>query len=87
MKKTILLIVFLTTWISLAAQSGMASLDGLAELRNYESKRISSFDTTGRNADRFQIPAGETKTIAEIKGAGIIKHIWITISCSDHDPA
>ncbi len=82
MKKFIIaLLLFISA--ALQAQTGLGPLDGLAKLRNYESKRISSFDTTGRNADRFVIPAGETRAIAEISGAGIIRHIWITISCAD----
>ncbi len=51
--------------------------------RNIKSKRQSSFDRTGGNADRAVIPAGETFTMADIPGTGIIKHIWITISCKD----
>ncbi len=62
-------------------QSGM--LDALAVKKDFESKRISSFDRTGANEDRLTIEAGETETIAEIEGAGIIKHIWVTIAHSD----
>ena len=47
------------------------------------TQRISSFDRSGGNGDNIQIKAGETKAIAEIAGAGIIKHIWITIACDD----
>lgn len=58
-------------------------MDNIATLKNYQSKRISSFDRSGKNADRLVIKPGETTEIARIKGAGIIKHIWITISCKD----
>jgi len=58
-------------------------MDDIATLKNYQSKRISSFDRSGKNADRLVIKPGETAEIAQIKGAGIIKHIWITISCKD----
>lgn len=58
-------------------------LDSLACLRNYQSKRISSYDRSGKNADRLVINSGETAEIARIDGAGIIKHIWVTISCKD----
>jgi hypothetical protein len=64
-------------------QSNSSMLDNLAALKNYQSKRISSFDRSGKNADRLVIESGETKEIAKIEGAGIIKHIWITISCQD----
>jgi len=48
-----------------------------------KTKRISSFDRTGGNSDRIPIASGETVTLADIPGAGIIKHIWFTIACKD----
>lgn len=51
-------------------------LSDLAVLRNYRSKRISSYDRSGGNADYILIKPGETKTIADIKGAGCIRHLW-----------
>ncbi|MBN2246139.1 MAG: DUF2961 domain-containing protein [Candidatus Aminicenantes bacterium] len=68
---------------SLEDQSNGSVLDNLAVFKTYKSKRISSFDRSGRNADRLVIESGEVKEIARIDGAGIIKHIWITISCKD----
>lgn len=47
------------------------------------SKRISSYDRTGGNKDFITIEAGERRIIADIKNAGIIKHIWITMGCDD----
>ena len=58
-------------------------LDGIMRLQNIRTKRISSFDTGGGNRDCIAIDPGETKTIARIENAGIIRHIWITISCED----
>ena len=47
---------------------------------NYAA-RISSHDRrTGGNRDSIQILSGETVTLADISGAGIIRHIWITTS-------
>ncbi len=49
--------------------------------KDVRSKRISSYDRSGGNNDRFEnIEPGETRTLAEIEGAGMINHIWITIS-------
>lgn len=46
-----------------------------------KSKRVSSSDMTGNNVDALKdIQPGEKRVIAEIKGAGIINHIWLTIS-------
>lgn len=65
------------------AQPASSALDNLAAFKSYQSKRISSFNPTGENADRIAIEPGETAEIARIEGAGIIKHIWITINCID----
>jgi len=92
MRKAILGIVGLCVAFFSAAGSGvqaqnakpaMGVLDNLAELRTYESKRVSSFDKTGGNGDNIRIDPGKTAVMAEIEGAGIIKHIWITIAHSD----
>src|SRR4028119_1706497 len=58
-------------------------LERLADLREGRSKRVSSWDTSGRNADAWAVEAGETKTLAELKGAGVIRHIWFTIGAPD----
>ncbi len=59
------------------------NLDDLYRLKEYNSRRVSSWDTTGGNWDRIQIPSDTTVTLAFIKGAGIIKHIWVTIAHTD----
>lgn len=58
-------------------------LSQLARLVDARSLRISSYDRSGGNGDHIKVPVGETVTLAEIKGAGIVKHIWITISSKD----
>lgn len=58
-------------------------LSNIAQIVNARSKRISSYDRTGGNADSISVEAGETRTIAEMHGAGIVKHIWITMSSAD----
>jgi hypothetical protein len=52
--------------------SGLSPLRGLAKLRDVRSRRFSSFDRTGGNDDRFHIQPGETASIAETAGAGIV---------------
>ncbi|MHA1681631.1 MAG: glycoside hydrolase family 172 protein [Promethearchaeota archaeon] len=39
---------------------------------------MSSWDVSGRNDDAWRIEAGETRTLADIKGPGAITHIWMT---------
>jgi hypothetical protein len=58
-------------------------LSSIARIVDARSKRISSYDRTGGNDDRIGIGAHETVTIAEMQGAGIVKHIWVTISSKD----
>jgi hypothetical protein len=53
-------------------------LQNLCKIRNRKTGRFSSWDKTGRNADAWTIPAGKSKVLADIRGPGIITHIWMT---------
>lgn len=55
-------------------------LSGLSTLHDVKSRRSSSWDRTGGNRDSVPVKAGETVTLADIKGAGAVKHIWMTIA-------
>ena len=55
-------------------------LSGLADLSNANSRRASSFDRSGGNDDWIAVKAQSTATLAEIKGAGAVRHIWFTIN-------
>lgn len=60
------------------------SLIGLCHIATgIKSKRESSYDRSGGNADYIVIEAGATATLADIAGQGIIKHIWITMATDD----
>ncbi len=52
---------------------------------NCKSRRVSSYDKSGGNHDWLDFESGETKTIADIKGCGIIHHIWCTYWAGDAD--
>jgi hypothetical protein len=59
-------------------------LAGLPIVRpGVRSKRQSSYDVSGGNKDFKTVPAGTTAVMAEIAGAGCIKHMWITVRCYD----
>jgi hypothetical protein len=64
------------------AQGVGTSMADLARIREgAHSERVSSWDRTGGNNDRVEnIADGERRTIFDVKGAGIIDHIWITIA-------
>ena len=52
--------------------------DDIAIIQNRKTGRFSSWDTSGRNADSWTIPAGESRVLADIKGPGRITHLWMT---------
>jgi len=54
------------------------SIDSLFFLNRCKTKRVSSFDRSGGNHDWMDVPAGETRVLADIQGCGIIRHIWCT---------
>ena len=55
---------------------GRTSLGDLARLGDgVRSRRHSSFDWTGGNADNWPVRAGETVTLTEMAGLGSVRHI------------
>ncbi len=56
----------------------------MARLRDYKCRRSSSWDRTGGNADFIPLDAGATATLLDVKGPGVITHIWFTINSPDH---
>ncbi len=59
---------------------GHGSLAGLAELRDFERHRLSSYDRDGGNLDFLLVRAGETALLGTIDGTGCVKHIWMTLT-------
>ncbi|MBI5282861.1 MAG: DUF2961 domain-containing protein [Candidatus Solibacter usitatus] len=57
-------------------------LPNYCRAQNYKSLKQSSYDVTGGNSDRWPIKPGETIEIFNQKGAGMISHIWFTISAA-----
>lgn len=56
-------------------------ISGLSLLRPGRSRRSSSFDRSGGNADYVSVAPGSSFALANIKGAGVVRHIWITVFC------
>ena len=67
-----------------AASSGdeLPVLPGYARAQSYTSRKQSSTDPMGGNADRWSIPAGGSHDVFVADGPGIISHIWFTIAAS-----
>ena len=53
-------------------------LHNLAKIRDARTGRCSSWDTSGRNGDAWNVPAGESRVLADISGPGVITHLWMT---------
>lgn len=82
MKTKNLFIIFIICFWEVVGANNLGELANLAQIKNgYLSKRLSSADKTGGNVDGVEnIKPGETLVLADMKGAGIINHIWITMA-------
>jgi len=67
------------------AQELSGLLSDLAEPHDYVLKRAGSWDRTGGNADARKIAPGETLTVLEDSGPGVITHVWFTIASGEKD--
>ncbi len=65
------------------ASQAPEDLFALARLRSYKSMRSGSWDRTGGNADWVVVAPGQTATLLDTKGAGVVTHIWFTINSQD----
>ena len=52
--------------------------DDITRITDARTGRCSSWDTSGRNDDAWNIEPGETRVLADIAGPGKITHIWMT---------
>ena len=72
--------------LAVSAICAAADFSDLPLLKSYSQERISSYDTTGANADggsRNRIQPGETRTIGDVTGPGVITHMWFTIATQE----
>ncbi|MCK4515231.1 MAG: DUF2961 domain-containing protein, partial [Spirochaetaceae bacterium] len=59
------------------------SLSTLFVLKSCRRKRESSYARDGSNRDWIDIDAGANARIAEIRGPGIVRHIWCTMASKE----
>jgi hypothetical protein len=76
------LLLILASCGVVCAQSG-DTLSRLTAPHEYVQKRVSSYDRTGGNADYRVIAPGDTLTILDEAGPGVITHIWFTFSSDE----
>jgi hypothetical protein len=54
------------------------NLDDLLHVQKFTAHRASSSDPSGGNMDMRRVNAGQSLTLAELTGPGVITHIWFT---------
>jgi hypothetical protein len=88
MRKICFLVAALATIVVLpqfvAAQSLGGIFPDITQQQDYVSRRVSSYDVTGANADNKLLASGQTLTVFDAAGPGDITHIWFTLS--SHEP-
>jgi Protein of unknown function (DUF2961) len=67
------------------AQNSPDSLATLPQPKDYVQHRVSSYDRSGGNADARPIAPGETLTLLDESGPGLITHFWATIASDDSE--
>jgi Protein of unknown function (DUF2961)/HEAT repeats len=83
MRRVIAVFFFFVSGITFA-QSPVSDLTdslGLARLKDYSAERVSSGNKyVASNDDSKRIMPGETLVMADLKGAGAVTHIWLTVA-------
>ncbi len=76
------LAVFMLT-VPVAGQIG--GLSSLAELKDYRARRVSSNNPDpASNDDSLRPTPGETVTLADLRGPGVVTHMWVTVAASEY---
>jgi Protein of unknown function (DUF2961) len=65
------------------AQDPAAWLSDLPQAKDYIQHRASSYDRSGGNDDFRVIAPGETLTLLDAAGPGLVTHLWFTIASDD----
>ncbi|HXF11742.1 MAG TPA: glycoside hydrolase family 172 protein [Terriglobales bacterium] len=85
MCRTLLFAVMIALSLPSFAQDPSNWLASLPKQKDYVQKRASSYDRTGGNFDLRRLPAGETLTLLDDLGPGMITHIWMTLTDDNPD--
>lgn len=80
MRKVLPLLMMLALAIPAAAQNYSDWLNSLPKPHDYVLKRASSYDRTGGNHDYRSVAPGQTYTVLDAPGPGVVTHIWFTIA-------
>jgi hypothetical protein len=82
MKRIVIALLFVFSFSLLFAQNSATEMLSLSQIKkDVKTKRVGSYDKSGGNGDCLGgIKDGEKITLMDVKGAGVIDHIWITIA-------
>ena len=83
MRRLGLLLMLFCVVPALHAQELSGLLSNLTWPHDYVLKRASSWDRTGANADARRIAPGETLTVLDDSGPGVVTHVWFTIASGE----
>ena len=83
MQRRTALLAFCFLTLSAFSQDPSTLLSSLPQAKDYVQHRVSSYDRSGGNADSRSIAPGETLTLLDEPGPGVISHVWVTIASDD----
>jgi hypothetical protein len=83
MKKLPAVLIFCFLTLPLFSQDSSTWLSSLPQTKDYVQHRVSSYDRSGGNGDARAIAPGETLTLLDDAGPGMITHVWVTIASDD----
>jgi hypothetical protein len=72
-------LLFLAAAFTLPALAQI-SLPDITQQQTYTLQRSSSMEATGGNADARAVSPGDTRTVLDVDGPGMVSHLWFTIS-------
>lgn len=83
MKNLVIILAFSVLAVPLSSQESSTWPSTLPQVKDYIQHRSSSYDRSGGNADFRAIAPGETLTLLDDAGPGLITHVWVTIATDD----
>ena len=83
MKRGVVLFAVCFLALPLFSQEPSTLLSGLPQSKDYVQHRSSSYDRSGGNGDARTVAPGDTLTLLDESGPGLITHLWVTIASDD----
>ncbi len=83
MRRGFAVAIFLLATVGAFAQDPVGWISDLPQAKNYVQHQASSYDRSGGNGDARAIAPGETLTLMDEAGPGLVTHVWVTIASDD----